>query len=351
MSGQFGHTWALVLAAGEGSRLRTLTTTPSGVAVPKQFCSLRGGLSLLQQTLQRAQAVAAPARICSVVAQQHRQWWRRQLQQLPDGNVIVQPENRGTANGILLPLLHIVERDPQARIVLLPSDHHVSDERALSRALQRAVSELDSCRHEVILLGVQPDQVDPELGYIVPGAGASSMLRSIERFVEKPSATLARELIDDGALWNVFIVAARASALLEVFTARRPDIVAEMNAVVAHDAADPANPVAAAHLYRSLPTLDFSRDIAQGCERALRVLTVPQCGWSDLGTPLRVAQTLGRIGNADQFDVDSMDTFNFAIALNKTFGIDIPETDYRELASLAKAAAYVRAQLNSRKHS
>lgn len=102
------NTWALVLAAGEGSRLRSLTTTATGQAVPKQFCSLQGGPSLMQEALQRAASIAPIQRTCSIVAAQHRRWWEAPLYHLPEENVIVQPENRGTAHGILLPLLHIV---------------------------------------------------------------------------------------------------------------------------------------------------------------------------------------------------------------------------------------------------
>src|SRR5689334_15770955 len=100
------HTWGLVLAAGEGSRLRSLTTTTDGQAVPKQFCSLRGGPSLLHEALQRAEKIAPRERICTIVAQQHQHWWNEPLAMLDPLNVIAQPENRGTANGILLPLLH-----------------------------------------------------------------------------------------------------------------------------------------------------------------------------------------------------------------------------------------------------
>src|SRR5437762_5691423 len=133
-----GGTWAVVLAAGEGSRLRALTTTSSGIAVPKQFCSLRGGASLLEEALQRAAAVARIERISTVVAEQHADWWCRSLAGLPPANVFVQPQNRGTALGILLALLHIFERDPHARVVILPADHHVGVEPVLARALGQA---------------------------------------------------------------------------------------------------------------------------------------------------------------------------------------------------------------------
>ena len=133
-------TWALVLAAGEGSRLHSLTRDERGVAVPKQFCSLQGGPCLLQEALQRAASVAALSHICSVVAEQHRQWWGPLLSYLPEQNVISQPQNRGTAFGILLPLLRILERDPDATVVLLPADHYLSDEKIMAGALRRAAA-------------------------------------------------------------------------------------------------------------------------------------------------------------------------------------------------------------------
>lgn len=290
-----GHTWALVLAAGEGSRLRSLTTTRGGIAVPKQFCSLCGGLSLLHEALQRAEAIADRQHICTVVAQQHRVWWERPLSSMPSSNVVVQPENRGTGNGILLPLLHIMARDPQARIVLLPSDHHVRDEKVLARSLEQAVARITAREREVVLLGLEPEEVDPDLGYIVPGSRDGGAACIVERFVEKPSEALARDLMLAGALWNAFIVVARAQALLDLFSRRFAEIVTHMRAAVAHDSRNPSAPAAAEHLYRTLPEMDFSRHVLQGFESPLRVLAVPPCGWSDLGTPERVARTLRRM--------------------------------------------------------
>lgn len=304
-----GKTWALVLAAGDGTRLRTLTTTADGDAVPKQFCSLRGGPSLLEETLERAAMIADRERICTVVARQHRRWWEASLRVLPHENVIVQPENRGTGNGILLPLLHILERDPEARIVLLPSDHHVRDERSLAHALVRAVSALSAHKRELVLLGIEPDEIDAELGYIVPGE--QEAVSKVGRFVEKPSYETARQLIAEGALWNAFILAAHARTLVDMYADRYPTIVADMRAVVAHDSTQPREPIAASHLYKKLPSIDFSRDIAQGGEQGLRVLRAPACGWSDLGTPARVAKTLQQL-EGDSYEFPVCETFKGA---------------------------------------
>jgi mannose-1-phosphate guanylyltransferase len=293
------NAWALVLAAGEGSRLKALTVTPAGAHVPKQFCSLVRGPSLMDEALGRAESVVPHARVCAIVAAQHRRWWERLPERLLPSNVIVQPENRGTANGILLGLTRISERDRNARVVLLPSDHHVEDEPKLADSLRCAAAHLRSRPHEVLLLGIQAAEADPELGYIVPGDRSALGTFDIAKFVEKPAAPIARKLIESGALWNSFIVAATVRTLLRLLRQRFPEIVDAMRDAVRRDRHRPNDPVATAGLYACLPTLDFSRDVlSSGIAPALRVLAVPHCGWSDLGNPTRIAATLRRARTA-----------------------------------------------------
>lgn len=300
-----GNIWVIVLAGGDGSRLHSLTTTSAGVAVPKQFCSLRGGDSLLLEALKRAESVASSEHICTVVAQQHRRWWDCALSTTPKANIIVQPRNCGTANGILLPLLYIMARDSEARVVLLPSDHHVRDEQVLAVALQKAVQDLAVRCDQILLIGMLPEEADPDLGYIVPGDGDGAV-STVDRFIEKPDVELARTLIAAGAVWNAFIVAARAQALLHIFLQRVPQVVIRMQAVVAKNPFAPGLSTAVVDLYCDLPDVDFSRHILQGAESLLRVLQVPRCGWSDLGTPKRLAETLQSLPPASRLPDDSL---------------------------------------------
>jgi mannose-1-phosphate guanylyltransferase len=300
------NTWAIVLAAGEGRRLHSLTTTEAGVAIPKQYCSLRGGPSLLREALQRAKTIASPANICIVVARHHKRWWNAELAAEPESIVIVQPSNGGTANGILLPLLHIMARNPDARIVLLPSDHHLYDEQVLAAALREAVRILEARLDHVLILGMSPEEADPELGYIVPGSADGRAVWTVSRFVEKPNAPFARVLIDAGALWNAFIVAAHAQALLEMFEQRFPRIVAEMRSIIEQNPCTGNAPNAVIELYRGLPDIDFSRQILQGAASVLRVLRVKDCGWSDLGTPQRVAKVLRRLPRLDDVENEGL---------------------------------------------
>lgn len=300
MSDSQHNTWALVLAAGEGSRLRGLTTTRSGLAIPKQFCSLDRGPSLLQDALERAASITTRERICAIVAAQHRQWWSEQLQAVPSDNVIVQPRNSGTANGVLLPLLMILERDPRARVVLLPSDHHVRDEGQLARALRCAAVPPEAETADIVLLGLEPRTADTQLGYVVPHRESGHAYHRVERFVEKPDAAHAASLVYEGALWNAFIIAADGAALLALYERRYPEIVAAMRAIIRGARRGPVVDEGLAGLYALLPQLDFSRAILEGQEERLRVLPVPECGWSDLGTPDRVAEAVNALRRRDR---------------------------------------------------
>jgi mannose-1-phosphate guanylyltransferase len=288
------RTWAVVLAAGDGTRLAALTRDAGGNVVPKQFCSLNGGQPLLHHALQRARHVAPPERVCVIVSKEHARYWRRALDSLPADNVIVQPHNRGTAHGVLLSVLAILERDPLARIVFLPADHFVLDESALARALRDLALHLGHDPEALTLIGIEPDDADPELGYIVPGRALSDGSLTVARFIEKPPRLLARRLIDTKALWNSFIFAATGSTLLALLRARLAASVDDMSTALARDAH--SNEAAAlTELYERLPVVDFSREVVQHGTMSLRVIRAPACGWNDLGTPRRVTETLRRL--------------------------------------------------------
>jgi mannose-1-phosphate guanylyltransferase len=293
-----GDSWALVLAGGEGSRLQSLTTLASGLAVPKQFCSFGGGASLLNDALKRASVIAPPERACAIVSEHHACWWQSHPMSLPKENLIVQPCNRGTAVGILLPLLQILHRDPGASLVVLPSDHYVRNEAVLANSLRTAVREVERRSDRIILLGLTPEDADPELGYIVPMGDGGPTPREVSHFIEKPSAAGAHELIERGGLWNSFIFAAHGQTLLRAFEARCSDVVASLREVIASrsDAETKRRNLAA--VYERVPCLDFSRDVLQTSLRYLAVASVPPCGWSDLGTPRRVAETFTRYASS-----------------------------------------------------
>lgn len=296
------HTWSLILAGGEGTRLRALTTKPCGTSVPKQYCSLHGGHSLLEDAIARARRVVDPDRVCTIVAQQHRQWWTEcapLIEALERGNLIVQPRNLGTGIGILYSLLHILARDSQARVVLLPADHYVREEDVLNGALLQALDRLERTDDRPVLLGLQPDEPDTDLGYVLPGDPDPLGGHAVARFIEKPGYSVAREIIDAGGLWNTFIMVASARRLLDLYVPRFAPLVMEMQVSLAkgQTAGSPTGSwPALLSLYDRLPELDFSRDLLESHAGDLCALRVAPCGWSDLGTPRRVGEIVQRLG-------------------------------------------------------
>lgn len=285
------HNWAIVLAAGEGTRLRELTTT-RGVSTPKQYCSLRGGRSLLGDALARAARIAPKKRTLVVVAEEHERFWERDLASWPRENIVVQPRNKGTAAGILLPLSVVLERDRGARIAFLPSDHFVAKEYVIESALRLALESLDEVEDGLTLLAISPDAPETGYGWIVP-ARSERLLRPVERFVEKPGAREAAELFAAGALWNSFLFAVKGQTLLRMYAERLPRLVREFEEAFAAQGSARAEKLAA--LYGSLETHDFSRDVLESSAAHLSLAIVPPCGWTDLGTPARVQACLAAL--------------------------------------------------------
>ena len=159
-----GHLWAILLAAGDGSRVRSYTSDANGAPVPKQFWSMDGHGSLFRRTVERAASLLPMDRIVPVVALQHRRFWESELADFPPENIVTQPQNKGTAAGILLPLMHIVRRDHSARVLILPCDHFVENEALLREAVITGLQVALRHDNRVVLLGMRPEENDPNTG-------------------------------------------------------------------------------------------------------------------------------------------------------------------------------------------
>jgi mannose-1-phosphate guanylyltransferase len=293
--GALGARWGIVLAGGSGRRLHSLTADATGTVIPKQFCSVFEGPSLLTTTIRRMEAVVEPRRILVVVAAAHRRWWEPELANIPPENIVVQPCDRGTACGVLLPLTSILYRDPNARVVVAPSDHYVRDEQTLSASLLEAVEHVDERPNELVLLGMEPDRPDTEYGWITPSPDAEGSVRVVTSFVEKPDAHLAHELMLSGALWSSFTFVATGETLMDHFRRTLPWLVDRFRSALEFVSWDRPHHVLL-RLYDQLPTVDFSKRVLQLVNERLHVLAVPPCGWTDLGTPQRLLECINNGG-------------------------------------------------------
>lgn len=286
--------WVIVLAAGEGKRVRALTRDRWGHRAPKQFTSPDGQGTLLGATLRRAWGIAPPEQIVPIVASQHEQWWRSELPGIPLDNIIVQPENRGTAAGILLPLVWIARHDRNATVVILPSDHFVESEDTLNDALNQAVSTVSRSEAPVVLLGVKPEGPEEEYGWIVPCPGPENCPHRVASFREKPNACAAASLLNQGALLNTFIIVADCRCLLALFKERIPQLWRPFEQTMNRPTGDSWQQKDLADLYHSIPSLDFSKDVLEDAAEKLWVYPVQPCGWTDLGTPQRLGEHIVR---------------------------------------------------------
>jgi len=292
-SDKTGENWAIVLAGGDGTRVRDLTKAPNGQAVPKQYCTFGGDKSLLRLALDRGRSVVRPDRVVVVVAEQHRPWWELELGRVPGEfpaeNVVVQPANRGTAVGILLGLARVVSRQGLLpRVLVLPSDHFVGHEETLIRHLQTGILATREDPSRVVLLGMTPEALDAEYGWIVSPHAAGGIARPVVQFVEKPDTTSSRRLMERGALLNSFIFVARAATLLFLYRKVMPEVLRRFLPRLTRP--DGWARGVLRRLYRTLPSRDFSRELLERCTDHLAVVPVPPCGWSDLGTPARLVR-------------------------------------------------------------
>ena len=244
--------------------------------------------------MRRAEQVVARRSITAIVAQQHQQWWNESLADMSPDNLIVQPSNRGTGLGILLSVLSILEQDPDARIVFLPSDHYVANEYILAAATRNALDLANRFDHDIVMIGITPESADPELGDIVPRQCASGGVFDVARFVEKPQRSVAHQLVEARCYWNSFIFAAQGRYLLSLFEALYPHEVAHMRSALRADRYNGGNETLV-RLYEQLPEIDFSRQIIERSTQHLKLVAVGACGWSDLGTPERVGETIRRL--------------------------------------------------------
>ena len=272
----------VILCGGSGTRLWPL----SRKSYPKQFVPLMGEETLFQASAKRlsggndalqfdAPLVLTNADFRFIVTEQ--------LQEagIDPGAVLIEPEGRNTAPAILAAALYARARDPEAILLVAPSDHVIPDTGAFHAAVAQGLAPVGA--GDMVTFGITPSHPETAYGYLelasAPQDGAAVPLA---RFVEKPDAATARQMLDKGTyLWNAGIFLFRAADMIAAFQAHAPDLT---------------EPVGAA-LEQAQPDLGFlrlapepwarARDISVDyavMERADNLSVVPfSAGWSDLG--------------------------------------------------------------------
>lgn len=290
---------AVILAGGDGLRLKSLTQAIAGDEHPKQFCPILDGSTLLDKTRERVAIKIKPDNTFFSLTQKHEGFYKQPLLDVPANQLIVQPENKGTAPAILYSLMRISRISPNSTVAFFPSDHYFSNDDAFMKQVEIAFKAAELNPDSVVLLGIEPEKPETSYGWIEPAKSLfgdiSKAVSRVERFWEKPSIGSARKLMAAGCLWNSFVMIGRVDAFLEMFRKHLPDMFRMFE--VSSNAFDKATESAAIRsIYSWIEETNFSSEVLEKATRHLMVMRVGEVGWCDWGEPHRVLGTLTNLG-------------------------------------------------------
>jgi mannose-1-phosphate guanylyltransferase len=305
-----GQLWSIILAGGEGTRVSSLVHRWLGRPKPKQYCAFVGTRSMFQHTLDRASRLTPPDRMVTVVAHSHRHEALAQLDGRGGNTILFQPANRDTAAGVFLPLTYIRARAPQATVVLYPSDHFVYPEDRFLETVRGAVRIAESHPDRVVMLGVAPDRLELDYGWIQPGQSLADPpdepVQAVRSFLEKPDASQADAALRAGAFWNTLVFAANVDLLWMLGWQCVPDMMPLFDRL-SQAIGGPEEGHALKAIYRDMPAKNFSSDLLQRVPEKLAVVELTGVLWSDWGKPERIAETLRRIDRRPAFPLTCLD--------------------------------------------
>ena len=272
------NTYIAIMAGGVGSRF----WPSSRESLPKQFLDILGvGKSLIQLTCERFQKMVPAENILVLTNKAYVGLVKEHLPQLPSDNILAEPSRNNTAPCNALLALKIYQKNPDATLVIAPSDHVILLEDVFLKNITKAVNFVSTSK-SLATLGIQPTRPDTGYGYIQMTDEENNGIYKVEQFKEKPNLETAEKYLASGNyLWNAGIFIWTASEIIDSFKKNASQIIE----VLSEDLSQLNSPNEQAYIDRVYPnTESISIDYAI-LERADNVYTIPSdIGWSDLGT-------------------------------------------------------------------
>ena len=271
-------THVVIMAGGIGSRLWPLSTPDR----PKQFIDILGvGRSLIQLTVERFLPVCAPDRFWVVTSERYVDIVREQLPDIPEEQILAEPEPRNTAPCIAYACWKIAQRYPAANIVVTPADALVLKTDAFADVIRKALAATDGT-DAIVTVGIKPTRPETGYGYIFADDAVQGEVVKVSAFKEKPDADTARAYVQDGRyFWNAGIFVWNVKTITRQLRAYAPQIAGVMDTIAPALFTD-----AEASVIRKLfPTCDkISIDYAV-MEKSRNIFVIAgDLGWSDLGS-------------------------------------------------------------------
>ena len=283
------------MAGGIGSRFWPISRTSH----PKQFIDILGtGKTLIQQTYDRFLKVCPKENIYVVTNEIYTGLVNEQLPDMADSQILTEPVMRNTAPCVAYGCFKIESLNPDANIVIAPSDHLILDEAGFVSTIEKSLAA--ACKHGcLVTLGIKPSRPDTGYGYIqFTDKIIDGDFHKVKTFTEKPTLEIAKTFIQSGDfLWNAGIFVWSAKAILNAFGKYLPeinDIFAEARPV--YNTVNEKNYIHAAYQQCTNISIDYGI-----MEKADNVYVLPsEFGWSDLGTWASIYQLAEKdyVGNA-----------------------------------------------------
>lgn len=268
----------ILLCGGSGTRLWPL----SRQSFPKQFADILGGESLFQASARRFTGPGFTDPVI-VTAEAFRFIVTEQLDDCgvaPTG-ILIEPDGRNTAPAAIAAALHVAATDPRALILLVPSDHAVSDPAAFRAAVAQGRSA--AAAGQIVTFGIMPSRAETGFGWLEAGEQTGPGVHRLARFVEKPDATRAATLFADPRyMWNAGVFLATAETLIAAFREHAGDMLRAAEAALAAAVTDLGFTRIDPAAWAAMPedSIDFAV-----MEKATNLSVVRFEGhWSDLGS-------------------------------------------------------------------
>jgi len=320
MSNTLDHAYAVILAGGGGTRL----WPKSRKKTPKQFLKLTGKKTMMQVATERIVKLLPWERVIVVTNKMYKNEVAEQLPEVPEQNIICEPDKKDTALAMLTGALYAKSIDPEAVVVNSASDHVVTDEKEFVRVMKAAIKEAAE-NPVLVTVGITPTFPATGFGYIKVGddlkkVGSGLSLFKVNSFTEKPKESTARAFISTGKyFWNANMYVWKAETLLESFAEHMPTM---------HDVVKPLLSAKGKAFHDALPKIyeeseAISIDYAIS-EKATNLVLIPgDFGWDDIGE-WKVVYDLGKkdlagnviIGDTDQVHTLAIGSNNNLVHVN-----------------------------------
>jgi len=274
--------YAVIMAGGSGTRFWPKSTKK----YPKQFLNLFGEGTMIQNTANRIKELVPQERILVVTNHDYVDIVKEQLPKIPDTNIVGEPVAKNTAPCVAIAAELLIKQDPDAVMIVLPADHHITEPAEFRKILKSAIAKAEK-GNDLVTIGIKPDRPETGFGYIhadktAPEKHDGKEVEKVQGFKEKPDATTAQKFLEEGSYyWNSGMFIWRADSVLKEFSKQLP----EMYDLLKNSSIDLYTDLHNATInefYFDCESISIDYGIMEGAEN---VFVVPgEFGWNDVGS-------------------------------------------------------------------